>query len=95
MWWPSNFAYRLVAYIGVLGYLVARETRKVGATIAQTIACVSAATILQVGVAFAFRSIFSGRYTFNLWILWIVEGFLIIQAMVWMIRLFDHPERKG
>src|SRR5437879_4077418 len=86
MWWPSTFAYRLVAYLGVLGYLVGRETRKIGATVTQMIMCVLAAWILQLGIAFAFRQTFSGRYTLGLWVLAVVGGFAIIQLMVGAVR---------
>jgi hypothetical protein len=93
MWWPSNFVYRLVAYVGVLGYIVARETRKVGATWGRTVVLAGAAGILQVGVAFAFRKTFSGPYSLNLWLLWIVAGFTIVQLLVWIAGFFDSGRR--
>ena len=90
MWWPSNFVYRLVAYIGVLGYLVGRETRKAGATTMQVIICVVAAGIMQTGIALSFRQTFSGGYSLSLWALWIAGGFAIIQFMVWAVRVLNQ-----
>jgi hypothetical protein len=86
MWTSSRFACRVVAYVGVLGYLVGRETRKVGATLTQSIMCALAAGILQVGIAFVFRQTFSTRYSLSLWVLWVLGGFAIVQLMVWAVR---------
>jgi hypothetical protein len=95
MWLPANFAYRLVAYIGVLGYLVGRETRKVGANTLQVILCVIAAAVMQAGVAFCFHQTFSGRYSLILWTLWVGGGFAIIKLLVWAVELLNQHNTDG
>ncbi|MGH9568100.1 MAG: hypothetical protein ACRD4F_00575, partial [Candidatus Angelobacter sp.] len=62
MWLPSSFAFRAVGYMGILGYFVVRETRKVRATVCQAIACVALASILHLAIAFWFRNIIGGRF---------------------------------
>ena len=87
MWWPSNFAYRLVGYLIIVEYFVVTETRKVGATLSQIVTCLVAAGILQVGVAFSFRHTLSARYSLTLWGLWVLEAFAIVQLMAWFVKL--------
>jgi hypothetical protein len=59
MWMPSRFAWNTVAFMGVLAYMVGRETQKAKATTVQTIACVVAACLLRSGVVLAFPRIFA------------------------------------
>lgn len=86
MWWPSRFAYRNVVYMGLLGYFVATETRKVKATLLQTATCVLVGSILHVGVVFTFRQTFADRFSINLFGLLLLEFLLIVQLMVQAVR---------
>lgn len=86
MWVPSNFAFRLIAYMGLLDYFVARETHKAGATTAQIIGCVFVASMMHVAIAFTFRQTFSGHFSVTLGGLAILELFLVVQLMVFAVR---------
>src|SRR5260370_25602755 len=57
MWMPSRFAFRAVYSTGLLAYFVARETRKVKATVAHVLMCVLFASILNLAIAFGFRRV--------------------------------------
>jgi FtsH-binding integral membrane protein len=86
MWVPSTFAFRLVAYMGLLDYFVARETRKARATLPQTVGCVLVASMMHMAIAFTFRRTFSGHSSITLWGLAILELFLVVQLMVFAVR---------
>jgi len=82
MWLPSYFAIRTAAYMGVIVYFVVKETRKVKATLAQTIICSLVASILHLGIAFMFRDILNGSFGLILWVLAVLEISLIVWLMV-------------
>ena len=95
MWMPSRFALRTVGYTSVLGFSVARETRKVKAILVQTATCVLFAIILHLGVAFAVRQVFSDRFSPSLWILATLELFVITQLMVYVVRHLQPRSHRG
>ena len=95
MWMPSEFAFHVVAYMGILGYFVATETRKVKATFMQTALCVVAASILHLGVAFGFRQTYAGGLSFGLYGLALLEFFLIVQLMVQSISYLRSRTDAG
>jgi hypothetical protein len=82
MWMPSRFAFRTVAYTGILGYFVGRETRRAKATLPQTAMCIAFAGILQLIVTFALRQTFSARFNGTLWILVVLGWFVVTKLMV-------------
>jgi hypothetical protein len=94
MWMPSNFAIRAVAYIAILGYFVARETRKAKATLFQVTMCVLAAGILHLGIVYAFRETISGRFSIGLWALAVLEFFLIVQLMVYTVHYLRSRSQR-
>jgi len=95
MWMPSRFAFRTVFYTSVLGFFVARETRKVKATLVQVATCVLFAIILHLGVAFAFRQVFSDRFSASLWVLATLELFVITQLTVYVVRHLQPKSHRG
>jgi hypothetical protein len=94
MWMPSRFAFNVVAFMGVLVYMVVRETRKVRATVAQTVVSAFAACLLHSGFAGVFPRIFSERFDTGLWVFIVLELFLIVCLTVGVIRYIHrvhHP----
>jgi hypothetical protein len=57
MWMPSKFAFRAVTAPSLLAYFVIREMLRRKATLAQTLASVLFATLLQLGIMFSLREI--------------------------------------
>lgn len=94
-WMPSRFAFRVPIYMALLGYFVARETRKVNATLVQTAICVIVASILHLGVAFAFRGTFSGPRSLGLAILVPLEIFGIVVLMVQVVRYLSRRSHRA
>jgi hypothetical protein len=82
----ANFAIRVPAYMALLDYFVIRETRKAKASSIQISICVTVASVLHLGTAFAFRQTFSDRFSLGLWVLIPLEIFAIVQLMVWAVR---------
>jgi hypothetical protein len=56
---PRDFAFNAADFMGVLVYMVVRETQKAKATIFQTFACVFAACLLHAGIVLTFPQIFA------------------------------------
>ena len=94
MWMPSSFVFRAVVYMAILGYFVARETRKVKATSFQAMMCVLAAGILHLAVVYVFRQTISGRFSIGLWTLAILECFLIVQLMVYAVQYLKSKSQR-
>jgi len=86
MWWPSEFAFHVTAYMGLLGYFVAKETRRVGAKLSQIFMCVLAGSVLHLGIALAFRQTYAGHLSLGLFGLALLEFFVIVQLMVQVVR---------
>lgn len=57
MWWPSTFAIRASYTTVLLAYFVAREARKARATLAQVLACILFAGIVNLAIVFTFRRV--------------------------------------
>jgi hypothetical protein len=95
MWLPSRFAFRAVGYLVILGYFVARETRKINATAFQAAVCVLIASVLHLGVALAFRGVFAGRFGAGVYLVVVVETFLIVQLMVQSVRCVNARARSS
>ena len=57
MWMASRFAFRAITTPSLLVYFVIKEMRRRKATLAQSFASVLFATLLQLGIMFAFRQI--------------------------------------
>jgi hypothetical protein len=57
MWIPSKFAFRATTTLGLLAYFVIREMLRRKATLAQTLASVLFASLLQLGIMIGFRGI--------------------------------------
>ncbi len=51
----SRFTFRVATSTLLVGYFVARETRKVNATYLQAVMCVLAAGLFQLAISFGFR----------------------------------------
>jgi hypothetical protein len=95
MWMPSRFAFNAVAFMGVLVYMVVRETRRLRATVGQTVLCVLVACLLHSGFAGVFPRIFSERFGSGLWVLIVLELFLIVRLMAAVIRSIHRVHRPA
>jgi cytochrome bd-type quinol oxidase subunit 2 len=95
MWMPSRFAFNVVAFMGVLVFMVVRETRKVRATVGQTVVSALAACSLHSGFASVFPRIFSERFGSGLWVFIVLELFLIVCLMVGVIRYIHRVHRPA
>jgi hypothetical protein len=95
MWMPSRFALNVGGFTGLLVYWVVRETRKVMATVGQTVVCVLAACLLHYGFAGVFPRIFSERFGSGLWVFIVLEQFLIVCLMVAVIRYIHRVHRPA
>jgi hypothetical protein len=95
MWMPSRFAINAVACMGVLIYIVVRETQKQRATVGQTLACVLVACLLHSGFAGVFPSVFSERFGSGLWVFIVLELFLIVGLTVVAIRFVHKVHRPA
>jgi hypothetical protein len=95
LWRPSRFALRTIIYTGILGYFVGRETKRVKATLPQMAMCIAFASMLQLIVAFALRQTFSARFSGTLWILAVLEMFVITQLMVWVVQYLRHNSHRA
>jgi len=95
MWIPSRFAFNAVASMGVLVDMVVRGTRKLRATVGQTVVCVVAACLLHSGFAGVLPRIFSERFGSGLWVLIVLEIFLIVRLMAVVIRYIHRVHRPA
>jgi hypothetical protein len=86
MWVPSWFGARVVYVTALLAYFVARETRKVKATIAQALACVLFASVVNLVLAFSFHQAIGQLRGLSFWPLAVLELFLLVQLSVWIVR---------
>ncbi len=91
----ATFAIRVPAYMALLDYFVIRETRKAKATLIQTAACVAAASVLHLGIVFAFRQIFMDLFGLGLWTLVVLEIFGIVQLMVLTVRYLRRRSHRA
>jgi len=86
MWLPSKFTLRAVYTTGLLGYFIARQTRRLGARAAQVVACVLFGGIVHLAVLIGLRPtiaqlsgiLFAAFATF--------EGFLIVELQLQVLR---------
>ncbi len=86
MWWPSNFEAHLVGYMLVLGYFIATEARKAGATVAQIVIFEVAGSVLYAGVAFGFRRTYAGPLSLPLFGLAVLEYFAMVRLVIYAVR---------
>jgi hypothetical protein len=86
MWVPSWFAARLVYMTALLAYFVARETRRAKATIAQVVACVLFASVVNLVLALSFRRALGQLRGLSFWPLAVFELFLLVQLSVWIVQ---------
>ena len=86
MWVPSSFAFRLVGTTALLGYFVARETRKAKATLVQTITCILLAIVIHLLIAFAFRQAVGQVSGISFSALAGLELFLVVQFLLQVLR---------
>lgn len=82
MWMPSRLAFSAVAFMGVLTYMVAKETQKLKATVIQMVTCVLVACFIHVGIVLAFPQIFAKPFAAGLWVLIVLELFLLTRFLV-------------
>jgi hypothetical protein len=82
MWMPSKLAFRLVCTTGLLGYFVARETRKVRATLFQVLACVLVASLVHLIITIGFRQTVGQLAGIPFSVLVAFEIFFIVQLAV-------------
>jgi hypothetical protein len=94
MWTPSRFAFNVFAFMGVLAYMIVRETQKVKATVVQTVAYVVVACVLHSGVVFAFPQIFAKPYGAGLWVFIVLELFLLLHLMAQIVRYMEKTAHK-
>jgi hypothetical protein len=86
MWWPSTFASRVAYTTGLLMYFVARETRKMKATVAQVFAYTLFATIVHLAIVFTFRSAAGELSGIFFSVLAVLEMFLVFQLLMVVVR---------
>ena len=91
MWLPSRYAFRLVTTTALLVYFVARETRKVKASIVQVLACVLFASVVHLAIGFGFRQALGqlSGVSFSAWV--VLELFLLMQVLV---RVIPHLKSR-
>jgi len=83
---PSRFVLRAVYSTILLGYFVARETRKRSATLVQAVGGVLCACTVHLGILFAFRDYVDQLtgLSFSAWM--VVELFILVQFSGIVIR---------
>ncbi len=86
MWWPSRFASRAAYSTVLLAYFVARETRKVKATLAQVLAYILFASIVHLVIVFTFRQAVGDLSGISFSALAVFEMFLVFQLLMVVIR---------
>ena len=86
MWLPSNFVFRLVGTTALLGYFVARETRRAKATVIQAFGCTLFSVFLHLLIAFAFRQTVSQISGISFSALVGLEIFLVVQLLLQVVR---------
>jgi len=91
MWMPTKFASRLVSSIALLGYFMARETRKAGATLAQILACVLLGSTVQLVLGLGFRQTIVQLSGLSFSALAALESFLVLRLLVRAVR-YLRPE---
>ena len=85
MWIPSRLAFNAVVFMGVLAYMVARETQKARATVIQMVTCILIACIIHVGIVFAFPQIFAKPFAAGLWLFIVLELFIVVRFIVQLV----------
>jgi hypothetical protein len=85
MWWPSKFASRVAYTTALLAYFVARETRRVKATVAQVFACVLFASVVNLAIGYGFHQAIDRLpgITFAAWA--VLEIFVLVQLLVQLV----------
>ena len=86
MWVPTRFASRLVASAALLGYFVARETRRAGATLSQRLSCVLLAIILNTVLCFVFRQAVAQLSVWSFAAFAAIEAFFVVQLLLYVVR---------
>jgi hypothetical protein len=82
MWMPSRLTFRVVCTTALLGYFVARETRKVKGAFFQVLACVLLASTVHLVVIIGFRQAVGQLAGIPFSALAAFEMFLIVQLAV-------------
>jgi hypothetical protein len=86
MWWPSRFASRGAYTVVLLAYFVARETRKVKATLVQVVACVLFASTVHLALIFALRQVIGQLSVIPFSALMSLEIFLVVELQLRIVR---------
>jgi hypothetical protein len=86
IWMPSSFALRLSYSTPLIGYFVARETRKVKASLVQAVACVLFACVIHLAIGFGFRQAFGQLSGINFSACAVLETFILVQLSVQMVQ---------
>ncbi len=84
----SKFAFRTVTSTLVVGYLVGREVRKVGATLADMVLCVVVAGALQLVISFGFHQYVGQLSSLSYVCLAALEIFFIVSLATWAVSHF-------
>ena len=88
MWMPSHFAFRLSYSTPLIGYFVARETRKVKASVAQVVACVLFACIANLAIGFGFHQVLGQLSGLGYSACAVMEIYVLVQLSVHAIQYF-------
>jgi hypothetical protein len=86
MWWPSRFASRAVYTSALLAYFVARETRKLQATLVQVLGCLLFSGIAHLAIIFALRQTVDQLSGLVFSALAVFEMFLVFELTMVVVR---------
>jgi len=86
MWWPSRFAFRAAYTTVLLAYFVARETRKMKATVIQMLSYVLLAGLVHLAIVFTFRQVAGELSGITFAALAVFEMFFVFQLLMLVVR---------
>lgn len=86
MWMPSYFAFRAAGTTGLVAYYVAREARRLRATLGQVLACVLFASSVQLAITFTFHQAVDRLSSITFSLLAVFEMFCVFQLTMVVVR---------
>jgi hypothetical protein len=95
MWWPSRFAFRAAYTTLLLAYFVAREIRKLKATLGQVLAYILLASFVHLAIVFAFRQAAGELSGITFAALAVFEMFLVFQLLMAVARYLGAGDSKA
>lgn len=90
-----TFPFRLVTSTFTVGYFVARQARRLGASATDVVTSVLDAGLIQAAVGFAFHRAIGSLSSISHVILVVLETVLIVNLMIWGVSYFRSRSRRG